>query len=269
MLHLLKIEWLKIRNYPAFWWVMAITIIAYPAMSFLMLSYYNKLIGQLPPGTAAISLSNPFAPTEIWHTVSYLASLFVFVPAIVVIMLIANEYRFKTYRQNIIDGLSRNQFLTGKLLGVAIISLLATIILIGVCISIGFSQHGATNQHGNSTSYFIGYFFLQTFSQLSIAFLIGMLLRRSFIALAGFLFFMMMLEPILTGLLSSNKLTLGHYLPFEISDRMIPPPAFMGKLNPEAYEKEMHDTKYHLIYTIAFTGLLWTLCFRLNRRKDI
>ena len=42
-------------------------------------------------------------------------------------MFISNEYTFKTHRQNIIDGWSRKQFITSKLMDVLIISLIVTL----------------------------------------------------------------------------------------------------------------------------------------------
>lgn len=269
MLSILKIEWLKIRYYRAFWWVAGIVALAYPAFGYCMVLFYRQVSEQLPPGAKQMILGNPFGFKEVWHTVAYFSSLFVFIPAIIVIMLITNEYSFKTNRQNIIDGWSRKQFLTGKLMDVCIISVLITLLYAATCVLIGFTNSLPGENTGDSKLYFVGYFLLQTFSQLSIAFLLGMLVRKAFIALAIFIPWFLIFEPMLTGILSFAPVTIGHFLPFEISDRMIPPPEFFGKIDPAAYATSMKETGYHFLYTIVFTILLWTGCFRLNARRDL
>lgn len=269
MTTLLKIEWSKIRYYRAFWWVMGIIAITYPAVSYIMLLFYRKITQQLPAGTTKAFLGNPFGFNEVWHTVAYCSSMFIMIPAIVVIMLITNEYSYKTCRQNIIDGWSRKQFLTGKLLDVAIISFLIALLYIATSLLIGSTNTKPEDVAGVNRTYFIIYFLFQTFSQLSIAFLIGFLVRKSFIALAIFIFSFLVLEPMLTGILSFMPGSIGHFLPFEISDRMIPPPGFMGKVDPVAYGEKMKNTGWHFLYTIAFTTVLWMFCFRLNKKRDL
>lgn len=271
MLQLLKIEWFKIKAYPAFWWLMGITAIAYPGISYSMLGAYRQLSDnkEMPGIAAKMLLGNPFTYGEVWHTIAYFSSIFVFFPAIIVIMLITNEYNFKTHRQNIIDGWNRKQFLTAKLLDVGIIAVLITILYIGVCLLVGMNNTDAADTSGDNKIYFIGYFLVQTFSQLSIAFLIGFLVRKSFIALSLFIFSFLILEPALTWTLSAKKMPIGHFLPFEISDRMIPPPAFFAKMNPEAYQLSMNNTGNHFAYTLIFTVILWACCYTLNARRDL
>lgn len=266
---LLRIEWLKIRSYRAFWWVITITAISYPAVNLLMLKFYQEVTAKLPPDAANAYIGKPFAFNEIWHTVAYFSSLFIFIPAIVIIMLITNEYTFKTHRQNIIDGWSRKQFLTAKLLDVSIISFLIALLYVAVCLMVGMKNATPGEMTGENRIYFIAYFFLQTFSQLSIAFFIGFLMRKSFIALSVFIFLFLILDPLLGWILSKGGMSIGHFLPFEISDRMIPTPGFMGKIDPKAHEAAMNNTFNHFIYSLGFTLVLWLLCFRINAKRDL
>lgn len=270
MLQLLKIEWLKIKSYPAFWWIMGITGLSYIAASYAMVGFYHQLSNNPQMGkTTQMLLGNPFAFNEVWHTIAYISSLFIIIPSLVVVMLITNEYTFKTHRQNVIEGWSRNQFLTGKLLDIAVVSLLITLIYIGTCLVIGGNNTAAKDIAGNSKTYFIGYFFLQTFSQLSIAFVIGFIVRKSFIALGIFIFSIAILEPMLTWLSSKYDLVIGHFLPFEISDRMIPPPTFIAKMDPKAYDLAMSSTGQYVLYTLIFSILLWFFCYRINAKRDL
>lgn len=271
MFQLLKIEWLKVKAYPAFWWVMGITALAYPATTYAALEFYKKLITdpRLPGQAIKMTLGNPFAFNEVWHTVAYLSSFFIFFPSIVVIMLITNEYSFKTHRQNIINGWSRRQFMTAKLLDVIMVAVLISLLYVAVCLLIGGSNTRAEDKAGEDKVYFVGYFLLQTFSQLSIAFLIGFLLREAFIALSVFIFLFLVLEPSLIALFASKKIAFGHFLPFELSDNIIPPPGFLSRMDPVAHNMAMNATGYHFAYTLVFTFVLWLFCYWLNAKRDI
>ncbi|MFI5187344.1 MAG: ABC transporter permease, partial [Chitinophagales bacterium] len=184
MINLLKTEWLKIKKYPAFWGIIGVTALSYPGINYIFHSIYENMLhrnNQTAKITKAL-IGNPFSFPEAWHTVAYFSSFFVFIPAVVVIMLVTNEYSYKTHRQNVIDGWSRSQFMMAKLIDVLLVSLLITVLYIIVSVIIGFTNSTGTVDAW-SLSYYTALFALQTVSQLSIAFLIGFLVKRAFIAL--------------------------------------------------------------------------------------
>ena len=183
-------------------------------------------------------------------------------------MLITNEYNYKTHRQNVIDGWSRNQFMAAKFIDILLVSLLITILYIAVSIIIGLSNSGASNDVWRF-SYYTGLFALQTIAQLSIAFLIGFLVKRAFIALGLFIFYFIILENILVGLARNYANDIGRFLPLEISDRLIPLPAFLGKYDKEYYDKALAQISPHILYTILLTTVIWLICFRINSRRDL
>jgi ABC-2 type transport system permease protein len=277
MLHLLKTEWLKIKKYPAFWLVMGVTALSYPGIVFMFYKMYSDLMkrqdtaGQL----ANAFLGNPFSMPEIWRTSAFASSVFVFIPAIVIIMLITNEYTYKTSRQNIIDGWSRNNFMTGKVGDVLIITGIITLLYILMALLIGLNNTSDPAAQKWKLSYYIGLFALQTFSQLSLAFLIGFLVRKAFLALGIFVFYFIIVEPIAVQFLklriakTSIFYDAGRFLPIEISDRIIPPPAFIGRFDEKAYKASLDAVGIHVVYTILLTLLIWFICFRINQKRDL
>lgn len=271
MLDLLRTEWLKIRKYWAFWGVMALVTLSYPGINYLFYYEYMDLTkkGSATGEMARMLLGNPFVFPETFHTTAFFSSIFVFIPAIVVIMLVTNEYTYKTNRQNIIDGWSRNQFLFGKFLDVLLIAVLVTLIYILVALSIGFMASKPENRDIWSKAHYIGLFALQTFSQLSVAFLVGFLVRKSFIALSVFMFYYLIPENILVNYLKVKSHDQGRFLPLEISDRMIPIPAFMGKFNEKTYKAALEAVGPHIGYTLLATALVWGLCYWVNRKRDL
>ena len=271
MTSLIRTEWLKMRKYNAFWWIMGITALSYPGINYIFYLGYQNIVGQPTQASqyAKLAIGNPFTFPEVWHTVGYFSSIFVFIPAVVVIMFISNEYSFKTHRQNIIDGWSRSQFVTSKLMDVLIISLIITALYTAVSLITGISNQTRLIQETWTQAYYIGLFSLQTFAQLSIAFLIGFIVRKAFLALGIFLFYFIILENIIVGFLNWKKSEIGHYMPLEISDKLIPPPGFFRMVDPEKYQKSLDAIQLHVLLTIILTAVIWIICYWINNRRDL
>lgn len=265
--NLLKTEWLKLKKYWAFWWMTGLVAIAYPAMNYIVyINGYKDRLNDPRVGTFFRMLPNPFTFPDVWQTVAFISSCFIFLPAIVVIMFITNEYTYKTHRQNVIDGWSRKDFMMSKMIDVAIISLLATVVYFFTALVIGT----VNSDHANiwEGTQYIGLFFLQTFSQLSLALLIALLVRKAFIALGIFIFYFFPLEPILEGICRKYSITQREFLPLEISDRLIPYPRWFIKDQTE-WDALIRQSHLHIIYTVLLLLLTWGICFWINSKRDL
>jgi len=271
MTTLIRTEWLKMKKYNAFWWILGITALSYPGINYIFYMVYDNITNQPSRASqlAKVMIGNPFAFPEAWHTVAYFSSWFVFIPAVIVIMFITNEYTFKTHRQNIIDGWSRSQFVSSKLIDVLLVTFMITTLYFIVSLVAGITNETRLIQDTWTQAYYIGLFALQTFAQLSVAFLIGFLVRKAFIALGIFLFYFMIFEPIIVGLLKVYGNDNGRFMPLEISDRIIPVPPFVGKIDVDAYNKAMASIQQHVILTIIITALIWAICYRVNNKRDL
>ena len=137
--NIIKTEWLKLKHYKAFWVLLSVTAISYPGINGI--AYYafmDSIDAKTQSGQLVkMLLGNPFAFPQSFHTTAYLSSFFTFIPAIVVIMLITNEYMFKTHRQNIIDGWKKNNFIWGKFISVFLVTLIVTLFYLAVASIIG------------------------------------------------------------------------------------------------------------------------------------
>ena len=271
MLTIAKIEWLKIKKYPAFWWMLGIVALTYPGINFIFYKVYQGFtVKKDMTGAVANSiLGNPFAFPETWHSVAYFSSFFILVPSILVIMLITNEYTFKTNRQNVIDGWSRNQFVTSKMFDVAIISSIATFMFIVTATYFGIITKENDGASWTNGLQYIPLFLLQTFAQLSIAFLLGFLIKKSFIALGLFVFYYVILENIISGILSIMQIPANRFLPLAVSNKLIPGPTFFSHFPEAAYDKSLSLINEHIIYTIILTAGIWLLCYLVNNKRDI
>lgn len=275
--NIIKTEWLKLKNYLAFWLLLLATAISYPGINAIVYLGYDettnpkKQSGQL----LQMLIGNPFHFPEVYHTTAYLSSFFTFIPAIVVIMLITNEYQFKTHRQNIIDGWQKPTFIWGKLISVFFVSLLVTLFFVAVATGIGFiASSDLSGVQYFAKGKYIGLFFLQILTQLSFAFLLGLLVRKAFIAYGLFLFYGMIVESI-AGAFFKLKIQkfggidYGQYLPLEISDRLIPVPPFLGRLNETDYKIALASVDKHVIYSLVFLVIIWALSFYIFRKRDL
>lgn len=267
--NLLKTEWLKLKKYWAFWWMTGIVALAYPGMNYAIYENgYKDNLNDKTMGPILRMLPNPFTFPDVWQTVAFVSSFFIFIPSIVVIMFITNEYTYKTHRQNIIDGWSRKQFMLSKMIDVLFISLLATVLYFIVALIIGYNNMGPDTGNIWKESKYIGLFFLQTFSQLSLAFLVAFFVRKAFIALGIFLFYFFPLEPFIVGYTKSHSGTDLWFMPLEISDRLIPRPRFT--IRSETQWKELvAQVDQHIIYTILLLALTWGICFWINAKRDL
>lgn len=269
MSSLLKTEWLKIKKYPAFWWMLGIVAISYPGMNYaIYVNGYKDQLTDKTMGPILRMLPNPFTFPDAWQTVAFVSSLFVFLPSIVVIMFITNEFTYKTHRQNIIDGWSRNNFMMSKMIDVGIITLIVTLLYAITAFIIGTVNSGNANGNFWEGTKYIGLFYLQLFSQLSIALLIALLVRKAFIALGIFLCYYFPVEPILVQVAKKWANGIGEYLPLEISDRLIPYPRWFFRKESD-WKALLEQSNIHIVYTIILLLATWGICFWVNNKRDL
>jgi hypothetical protein len=65
---------------------------------------------------------------------------------------------------------------------------------------------------------------------------------------------------------------MGRFLPFEISDRIIPSPAFFSRFGKDAkagYERALSLVPQHVVYTIILTAIIWLICYAVHKRRDL
>ncbi|MEK7226900.1 MAG: hypothetical protein AAB221_14605, partial [Bacteroidota bacterium] len=72
MTTLIRTEWLKMRKYNAFWWIMGLTALSYPGVNYITYMIYDNITNQPSDASqlAKMALGNPFAFPEAWHTVA-------------------------------------------------------------------------------------------------------------------------------------------------------------------------------------------------------
>jgi ABC-2 type transport system permease protein len=269
MQQLLRTEWLKIKNYSAFIVISSFFGIGVPAINYISYIFKKNVIDASDP-TGFISGTSPFAFPKVWQSVSYLSGWLLLLPALLLLILMTNEFTYRTNRQNIIDGWSRQQFLNVKVvMGVlfavaATLFVLLTAVVMGAATGSSFSLTGFAN---------IGYFFMKALSYNMIALLIGVLVRRTGFAIA-ILFIYSVLEngislwffTLAIKFKKENNFDVGDfgsYLPMNASDALIYSPfENITKLTP-GMPKDLFWV------TFAFAIFYIVLFYMLSKRRMV
>ncbi|RYD76886.1 MAG: hypothetical protein EOP53_13885 [Sphingobacteriales bacterium] len=227
MQNLLKVEWLKIKHYGAFKILAIFFIVGVVLTNYIVFSVNKNVIGNI--NTAGlVSAFNPYSFSNTWQTTSYATGFLLILPALLIIMLVTNEFSFRTSRQNIIDGWSRKQFIEVKIAFALIVSILSTVLVFLTALT--FAAFSGTEFSLNGFSH-VGYFFLKSFSYNMIAVLVSVLVRRTGFAI-GLYFIYLGAENIISQLLDvwSMKIrsdtgvdlgSMGDYLPMNASDGLL------------------------------------------------
>jgi hypothetical protein len=222
MIQLLKIEWLKVKNYKAFW---VFTILySFAILGINYTGYYvNELAIQNLPQSQLL-LGTPYGFPKVWQTVGWMSSWLLYFPGILFIMLLTNEFNFKTHRQNIIDGWTRWQFITVKFVFAILFALIATIFNTLVALLLGSLTTGSSFSFSGMENIF--YIFIQTVAYITFAMFLAVVFRRSGAAIAVFFIYGLIFE-FLISVLINVKFDLspaGYFLPLQVTDVMLPIP---------------------------------------------
>lgn len=236
MLSLLRIEWMKLKNYRTFWILSVLYLISIFGINYIVYAIQENIYSaQQAQGMAQAMLGNPpYSFPTAWQMTAYVSSYLLFMPGLLMIIMITNEYSYKTHRQNIIDGLTRSQFITVKIVLAVIASLLSS-----AAVAIAAFIYGSMQQESFSLEgfYHIGYFFIQCLSYCMVALLFAILFKRGGLAIGVFFLYAIVLENLLGGLLNRYANYSGRYLPLESTDNLIPLP-FMESMQKQVIEPQ-------------------------------
>ncbi len=174
MKRLIRIEWLK--NYSYF------PVILFSSIYFGLVIGFTLICAQTIPifGISIKLLDQGFLDfPQIWNFLTYFTALLKIFLGLIVIFTISNEFTSKMFKQNIIDGLSRKEFLASKVLTITLLSLLSTlvIVLMGLILGLSFSKSTELNAIFKE-SYFVFGYFLKLFTFLTFLLFITVLLKR-------------------------------------------------------------------------------------------
>lgn len=183
MLRLLQIELYKIRHNRA--------------ARFLIISYFLLLISlaliaaikfDIGPIKFHLAEQGIFNFPYIWHFNTYLAALLKIFLLLVIVSMTANEYSYKTIKQNLIDGLSKKEFILSKFYTVVLFALISTLFvgIISLILGLIYSDYTEISIIFSDLEYLFAYW-LKLVAFFSMGLFFGILIKRSAFAFGGIL----------------------------------------------------------------------------------
>ena len=208
MLHLLKIDLKKLTSYRTFWIVCGLYFLTLGFGAASGMEFLKWLVSTFESFGQNLNIDRIplYHFPDVWMNLIWFGGLLKVVLAIMVVISITNEYTYRTLRQNIIDGLSRSEFLTSKILTNILLSLMSVtmIFVVGLVTGMIYSPNIEIDRIVTDLEFFPAYF-LEIFFFLSYALMLGILIQRS-----GLTIILLLLSQMIESIITAN---VDDYLP--------------------------------------------------------
>jgi ABC-type transport system involved in multi-copper enzyme maturation permease subunit len=209
LLHLLKIDLKKLTSYRTFWVVCGLyfLVIGFSTASGMeFLKWLASLIEGFGQELNVNRIPLYHFP-DVWLNLVWWSGYFKVLLGIMTVISITNEYTYRTLRQNVIDGLSRWEFLLTKILTNFLLSLLSVVLIFLIALITGFIYTPEINWNYVFTDLeFYPAYLLEVFSYLSYALMLGILIQRS-----GLTIIVLLLSYLLEFII---KINIDDYMPW-------------------------------------------------------
>lgn len=276
MTKLLKIEFKKVLTYKVFWILFGLYFLFLASGILLAEFMVNHMVDSmnhhLPIPLPHVAIY--FFP-DVWQNIAFFATIryILIFPAIVIIILITNEFTFKTIRQNIINGMSKAEFLVSKLQFILLVSIIMLLSLTLGALIIGLSHSGIQDISFFSKGIpFMAGFFVSIFSYLIYAFFFGFLLRNTGLTIALFTLYSLIVEPVLYFFLKSPiffKNTISTYLPVNAVLRVTEYPAIPVLKKVMGLELQGNVSLVSMAIPLLYATIMIGIVFWTLNRKDL
>lgn len=220
----------------------------------------------------------------IWHFNGYMAAWLKIFFAIVIVSIVANEYSYRTLKQNLIDGLSKKEFIASKFLAVLLFSVMSTVFLFIVSMVLGlfFSDFNEIGIIFSDMQYLLGYF-IKLVAFFSFCMFLGIWIKRSAFAL-GFLGVWQVFEGIVFILFSwlKNRKDINlidnvyNFMPLNaMSDLIVEPFTRLGGVQTianqvgESFDKSYDVPWYSILICLGWTTLFVYWSYIILKRRDL
>ncbi len=223
----------------------------------------------------------------IWHFNTYVADYISFFLAIVIVSMMANEYSYGTLKQNLIDGMSKKEFILSKFLTVFLFAFCATFFVFVMSLILGFrfSSYTQIDIVFSDIEYLLA-FFVKLLGFFSFCLFLGILVKRSAFAL-GFLLVWSIFEKIVYGILKFEIFNEGknehsvvdsifQFMPLESFGNLLIEPysrlSIIKKVGSQIGINAEKDYSVHLTsvaIVLVWTTIFMVLSYKLLKRRDL
>jgi len=218
----------------------------------------------------------------IWHFNTFITAFFKLFLAIVIVSMMANEYSNKTIKQNLIDGLSKKEFILSKFLTVISFALISTVFVFVVSMILGliYSDYNEISIIFSDMEFLLA-FFIKLVGFFSFCLFLGILVKRSAFAL-GFLILWQVFEGFVRGMIrwklfdgETTDAIMGFF-PLNSMFNLIKEP--FSRLSAvqtvadqigEELALDYHVQFYEVLIVIGWTTIFIYLSYALLKKRDL
>jgi ABC-type transport system involved in multi-copper enzyme maturation permease subunit len=266
MKRLFFIEWYKLKNHSPFWIFAGLHILIL-LLIFLSAKFFLDFLaskGEMINKAVDPAMVPVFVFPDIWHNMTYIAGFLKIIPAIYVIISVCNEISYGTMRQNIMNGLSRGEFMKSKFFLILILSLSVTLFLLVAGLTLGFIYTREIVMHYIiKYSGFLAAYFLQVTVYQLIAFLLALLIKRTGLTMGLLIIYTYIVEPIIVFRIKSGWIK--GLFPLKAINNLIRFPFGRYMFRETQDYVAIQDLSIVLAYAVLFIFLIYLVL----RKRDL
>ncbi|MFO7674021.1 MAG: ABC transporter permease subunit [Lutibacter sp.] len=216
----------------------------------------------------------------IWHFNTYMAAILKFFLLLVIVSMMANEYSNKTLKQNLIDGLSKKEFVLSKFYTVVLLALISTIFVFFVSLILGYSYSDFNEISIVTTDLeYLLAFFVKLVAFFSFGLFLGILVKRSAFAVGAMLVWAM-IEGFTKGMLywkfDTMVSNVMQFFPLEAMSNLIKEPftrlgavKTVAKQVGEDLSKDFSVQPKDIVIVLVWTAIFIYASYVLLKKRDL
>lgn len=256
MIRLLTLEYYKFKKNAVISLLAIMFVATLPTVIFIGKEFEN-----IPPPLPSNKMIFNFP--LVWDYLGYSGSwLSFFFLGLISVFIVVNEISYKTFRQNVITGMTRKEYFLSKLYSIMVISLLAALYYGFIALTIGF-MHAEELDWSKvfDSSYAVPRFFLMCMGYMSFGLFCGFVIRRSGVAVLFYLIYILMLESLIKWavhfrIFENDSI---NYYPMNCVEDLMPFPIYRFA---DMIPKKGLNFEFLLSYSHAAIGtIFWSVVF--------
>jgi ABC-2 type transport system permease protein len=273
MIKLLKIELRKTLNYIPFR-----ILIGLHMLLFIVGIFFLPHVNINFPFLTILPL---YQFPNVWNFTTWISSFYNISLILLVIMLTCNEFNNKTYKQQIIFGLSRTDLLVQKIILISLLSLYV-VLLVGISsVASGlFYSYKVTFSLVFQQSWIMATLFVQIFTYLCFGLLFSLIFRNMILSGVVYLMYRVIIEPIIRVNMPE---TFRPYFPSKFVTNLTPRPEVLSLIqnsmrnqaNPGGTDPEKMNSLFppglpiwqNLILTFLLVSILLFISMQIFRKR--
>ena len=180
-------------------------------------------ISRIEISLGEFSVSRLYQFPNVWEFFPWVASWFNLLLAVLIIVLVCNEFRYKTFRLQIMNGMHEGHLTLGKIYIILVIAFYALLLVLVSGLVSGWLNGGGESGLFNVSGFQnVGIYFLQTVAYMSLAFLFAVIFRSNGLSIIFFILYLFPGEVIIRNLIFPS---VEKYFPAKLISDLTPFPS--------------------------------------------